>query len=96
MSSFLLSEIIHNTTGIYTLDFVRENLFDPLGIGEVRWEWSPLAAYGSWTAPNTFEIIYQQIDYSTGAKFILTFDRDAITLEEFSAVGSYTYSGVMQ
>ena len=41
MSSFLLSAIIEEATGMDTLDFARENLFDPLGIDEVQWEWSP-------------------------------------------------------
>ncbi len=56
----------------------------------------PFAAYGSWTSPNTFEITYRQIGYSTGAKFILTFYGDAITVEEFGVVGSSTYSGVVK
>lgn len=54
----------------------------------------PFAANGSWTAPNTFEISYQQIGYSTPAKFILTFVGDGITVEEFGVVGSYTYAGI--
>jgi len=54
----------------------------------------PFAAYGSWTAPNTFEINYQQIGYSTPAKFILTFDGETISVEEFGVIGSYTYTGV--
>jgi CubicO group peptidase (beta-lactamase class C family) len=54
------------------------------------------AAYGSWTAPNIFEINYQHIGYSTPAKFILTFVGDVITVEEHGVVGSYTYEGVMQ
>ena len=54
------------------------------------------AAYGSWTAPNTFEINYQHIGYSTPAKFILTFEGDKIIVEEFGVVGSYTYAGIMQ
>jgi CubicO group peptidase (beta-lactamase class C family) len=41
MSSFLLSAIIEEATGMDTLDFARENLFEPLGIDDVRWEWSP-------------------------------------------------------
>ncbi len=53
----------------------------------------PFAARGSWTGPNTFEIEYQQIGYSTLGKFILTFEGDTVTVEEFGVVGSYTYSG---
>jgi len=41
MSSFLLSAIIEEATGMDTLDFARINLFEPLGIDNVRWEWSP-------------------------------------------------------
>ncbi len=56
----------------------------------------PFAAYGSWTAPNTFEINYQHIGYSTPARFILTFAGETITVEEFGVIGSYTYAGIMQ
>ncbi len=56
----------------------------------------PFAAYGRWTAPNTFEINYQHIGYSTPAQFILTFEGETINVEEFGVVGSYTYAGVMQ
>ena len=56
-------------------------------------EIGPFAAYGSWTTPNSFEINYQHIGYSTPAKFILTFAGDEIIVEEFGVVGSYTYSG---
>ena len=41
MSSFLLSAIIEEATGMDTLDFARKKLFDPLGIDEIHWEWSP-------------------------------------------------------
>ena len=59
-------------------------------------EIGPFAAYGNWTAPNRFEINYQHIGYSTPAQFILTFEGESITVEEFGVVGSYTYTGVMQ
>jgi CubicO group peptidase (beta-lactamase class C family) len=39
--SYLLSVIIQHTTKMKTLDFARENLFNPLGISEVRWASSP-------------------------------------------------------
>ena len=39
--SYLLSVIIQNTTKMKTLDFARENLFNPLGISEVGWRASP-------------------------------------------------------
>lgn len=45
MSSFLLSAIIQSATGMDTLTFAQKNLFDPLGIGEVRWERSPQSIY---------------------------------------------------
>ncbi|MFQ5592992.1 MAG: serine hydrolase domain-containing protein [Anaerolineae bacterium] len=41
LSSFLLSAIIHETTGMDTLSYARKNLFDPLGIRDVYWETSP-------------------------------------------------------
>jgi len=56
----------------------------------------PFAAYGEWTNPNTFEINYQQIGYSTPAKFVLTFKGKTITVEEYGVIGSYTYAGEMQ
>ena len=36
-ASHLLSGIIHMTTNMTTLQFARENLFDPLGISQVIW-----------------------------------------------------------
>jgi hypothetical protein len=59
-------------------------------------EIGPFAAYGSWTAPDTFEINILQIGYSSGTRFVLTFAGDAITVQEFGVVGSSTYSGVIQ
>jgi len=53
----------------------------------------PFAAYGSWTAPDTFEVTYQHIGYSAPAQFALTFDQDAIEVREVSLTGTYTYSG---
>ena len=54
------------------------------------------AAVGTWTAPNTFELSYQQIGYSAPARFILTFDQDEIRVKEVGLTGTYTYSGKMQ
>ncbi|WP_420645389.1 serine hydrolase domain-containing protein [Candidatus Leptofilum sp.] len=45
LSSFMLSAIIHKATGMDTLTYARQNLFDPLGIREVRWERSPQNIY---------------------------------------------------
>ncbi|MCG8353585.1 MAG: beta-lactamase family protein [Chloroflexales bacterium] len=56
----------------------------------------PFAAYGSWITPQTFEITCRQVGYSTGSKFILTFDGDVITVAEFGVVGASTYSGTKQ
>lgn len=41
MASFLLSAIITKTTGMDTLSFAQEHLFDPLGITDIQWEKSP-------------------------------------------------------
>ena len=41
MSSFLLSAIIEESTGMDTLEYAQEKLFRPLGIENVQWEWSP-------------------------------------------------------
>ena len=56
----------------------------------------PFAAYGSWTAPDTFEISCQHIGYSAPVQFILTFDQDEIEVTEVSLTGSYTYSGKIE
>ena len=39
-------------------------------------EIGPFAAYGDWTAADTFEITYRQIGYSTEGKFTLIFDEE--------------------
>jgi CubicO group peptidase (beta-lactamase class C family) len=39
---FTLSEVIQNTTGVRTDHYAQEKLFTPLGIGEVKWAYSPL------------------------------------------------------
>jgi CubicO group peptidase (beta-lactamase class C family) len=39
--SYLLSAIVHHTTGMKTLDFARKYLFNPLGISEIVWAQSP-------------------------------------------------------
>jgi CubicO group peptidase (beta-lactamase class C family) len=48
LSSFLLSAIIHETTGMDTLSYARENLFEPLGIEDVRWATSPQGINIGW------------------------------------------------
>ncbi len=37
-ASHVLSAIVHKATGIKTADFARTNLFEPLGISNVRWD----------------------------------------------------------
>ena len=39
--SHLLSAIIHESTGMPTIDFAKKHLFDPLGIKDIEWELSP-------------------------------------------------------
>lgn len=41
LSSFLLSAIIQEATGMDTLSYAQKNLFDSLGIEDVQWEYSP-------------------------------------------------------
>ena len=48
MSSFLLSAIITETTGMDTLSFARKHLFNPLGIDDVLWHQSPQGIYIGW------------------------------------------------
>ena len=56
ISTFLLSAIIVETTGMDTLDFANENLFGPLGIKDVKWEWNseglPIAWARMWLKPD--------------------------------------------
>ena len=56
ISTFLLSAIIVETTGMDTLAFARRSLFRPLGIDEVKWEWNsdgyPFAWARMWLNPN--------------------------------------------
>lgn len=48
MASFLLSAIIKKTTGMDTLSFAQEHLFDPLEIKGVQWEKSPMGIDIGW------------------------------------------------
>ena len=48
LSSFLLSAIIHKTTGTDTLTYARENLFEPLGIQDIQWATSPQGIGVGW------------------------------------------------
>jgi CubicO group peptidase (beta-lactamase class C family) len=67
MASFMLSAIIHETTGMDTLSYARENLFDPLGIEDVYWETSPqgigIGSSRMWLKPHDmakFGLLYLQ------------------------------------
>ena len=54
--SYLLSAIIHNTTGMQTLEFAEKYFFNPLGISEIIWEKSPqgidIGYGGMWLKPH--------------------------------------------
>ena len=56
ISTFLLSAIVMETTGMDTLEFARQNLFGPLGIEDVIWEWNtegyPMAWARMWLKTN--------------------------------------------
>jgi CubicO group peptidase (beta-lactamase class C family) len=69
LASFMLSAIIQQVTGMDTLTYARENLFDPLGIdsGDVFWETSPRGIYigaaRMWLKPHDmakFGLLYLQ------------------------------------
>jgi len=77
MSSFLLSAIIAETTGMDTLSFARKHLFDPLGIKDVRWEVSPQGYHMGyarmWLKPDDMAkigLLYLQKGYWDGAQII--------------------------
>ena len=63
MSSFLLSAIITQATGMDTLSFAKKYLFDPLGIVDVKWERSPQGIYNGfariWLKPHDMAKIGQ-------------------------------------
>jgi len=47
-ASFLLSVIIQKSTGINTLEYARKNLFEPLGITDVKWPTNPQGITIGW------------------------------------------------
>jgi CubicO group peptidase (beta-lactamase class C family) len=91
MSSFLLSAIIHRATGMDTLDYARENLFDPIGIGKVRWDWSPQGfAVGyarMWMTPENmakFGLLYLQQGQWNGKQIVpAAWIRESLTPHAF-------------
>ena len=48
MATFLLSAIITKATGMSTMSFAQEQLFDPIGIEDVKWEESPKGIHIGW------------------------------------------------
>ncbi len=52
------------------------------------------AARGTWTAPDTFEIAYQLIGYSSAGTWTLTFDQNRINVIEDGVTGGYEYTGM--
>jgi CubicO group peptidase (beta-lactamase class C family) len=44
----LLSPILQQATGMTTLDFAQQHLFEPLGFGEVMWPQDPQGYYNGW------------------------------------------------
>lgn len=62
-NTYLLSAILHKVTGISALAFARRHLFDPLTIGEVRWQTDPqgvnMGGMGMWMPPRDMALIGQ-------------------------------------
>lgn len=77
MSSFLLSAIIQEATGMDTLMYARENLFDPLGIKDIYWETSPqgigIGSSRMWLKPHDmakFGLLYLQQGQWNGEQIV--------------------------
>jgi len=45
----LLSPILQHATGMTALDFARQHLFQPLGVGDVMWPKDPQGYYDGWS-----------------------------------------------
>ncbi len=67
ISTFLLSAILTKATGMDTLEFAHINLFEPLGIEDVKWEWNDdgqaIAWARMWLKPHDMAkigLLYQQ------------------------------------
>ena len=54
-----------------------------------------MAAKGSWTAPDTFELTCQQIGYTSTTRFRLTFAQDNIQVTETGQTGTVSFGGKM-
>lgn len=56
ISTFLLGAVLAEATGTDVLTFARQTLFEPLGIGNVKWEWTddgfPIAWARMWMTPD--------------------------------------------
>ncbi len=56
IATFLLGAVLARATNTDVLDFAREALFEPLGIQDVRWEWTkgkvPIAWARMWLKPD--------------------------------------------
>lgn len=86
-ATFLLSAIVMKTTGMDTLEFARQNLFAPLGIKDVKWEWNaqglPIAWARMWLKPNDMAkigLLYLQKGQWEGEQIIpADWVRDSLT-----------------
>jgi CubicO group peptidase (beta-lactamase class C family) len=77
LASFMLSAILQETTGVDTLTYAQENLFDPLGIEDFYWETSPQGIYAGfarmWMKPHDlakFGLLYLQQGQWDGEQII--------------------------
>ncbi len=77
LSSFLLSAIIQETTGMDSLSYAQENLLTPLGIEDVYWETSPQGIHVGfarmWLRPHDmakFGLLYLQKGQWDGQRIV--------------------------
>ena len=98
-ASHLLSAIVHQATGMTTLEFAKAHLFAPLGISNVVWRHDPsgiaVGGYGLQMTPRDmakFGYLYLN-NGSWDGRQVLPSDWVSVSIEDHSGVSSFGGSG---